>query len=294
MHRGAKLGVVAITTLTLLAPAAVSAQDARGTPVYGSVSLREGFTPDPHEINVTPGGGIDASSIKGMSCTGNIGANPDYVVRYSGGSNLYIRSNSSDDTSLVVRSSQGQWYCDDDTNGLNPEVSIPNAAAGNYSIWVGDVSGDATSAVLQISEIAEAQVSSDDMPDMSARATYGEVILRSGFTPDPHEVEMIAGGPISASNLSSRCMGMISSSPDYEVTYRDAGSYPLSFEFVSDGDTTLVINAPDGEWYCDDDSGGNLDPRVYFRDAREGVYDIWVGSVSGNMHEGKLTISEIH
>jgi S1-C subfamily serine protease len=37
------------------------------------------------------------------------------------------------------------------------------------------------------------------------------------------------------------------------------------------------VNTPNGEWICDDDSGGNFDPLVQFDDPQSGVYDIWVG-----------------
>ena len=293
MKKMAKIGMAAMGTMLVLAPGVSLAQDWRGTPVFGSVSLQEGFTPDPHEIQLSAGGPVDASRITGVSCAGMIGQNPDYQVRYSGGSNLYVRSNSDGDTSLVVRSQQGQWYCDDDTNGLNPEVVIPNAGRGTYSIWVGSVGSGNPSATLSISELSENYGSGGGSVDMAAAATFGEIILRSGFTPDPHNVQITAGGTISASNVANHCSGYIASNPDYEVTYRDAGSFPLNFKFRSSGDTTLVINAPDGSWYCDDDSGGNFNPLVKFPDAMEGVYDIWVGTISDDPVHGTLSISEV-
>ena len=38
------------------------------------------------------------------------------------------------------------------------------------------------------------------------------------------------------------------------LNYR-AGSYPLIISVASRSDTTLVVNGPDGSWYCDDDGG---------------------------------------
>lgn len=284
----------ALAVCLALAPVATAqAQDWRGTPVYGSVRLSAGFTPDPHEVNVTAGGSIDATNIRDAECVGMIGRNPDYVVNYSADDlSLYIRAESDGDTSLVVRDPRGFWNCDDDTNGLDPEVRFTSPRSGNYHIWVGTLADEPISATLSISELSGGTSGGRSLVDMSATATYGEVILRSGFTPDPHTVEIVSGGSIDASDVSSECRGMISSSPDYEVTYRDAGSFPLTFSFVSRGDTTLVINAPDGSWYCDDDSGGKQNPRVHFRDAMDGVYDIWVGNFGGSA-SGELRISEI-
>lgn len=295
MFRRATLGLVGASALLSLAPAVAQAQDWRGTPVYGSVRLSAGFTPDPHEISLTAGGPVDAGRINGANCTGQIGTNPDYVLNYSADDmGLYIRASSNGDTSLAVRDPQGRWHCNDDTNGLDPEVGFGDPMSGRYAIWVGAVGETTANATLQISEISHNSGSSyGGEVDMGATANFGEVILRSGFTPDPHQIEMTAGGSIDASDLSSRCMGMISSAPDYEITYRDAGNYPLAVTFRSSADTTLVINAPDGQWYCDDDSAGKFNPRVSFADAMDGVYDIWVGTISGEMAGGVLSISEI-
>ena len=130
----------------------------------------------------------------------------------------------------------------------------------------------ATAAVLMVAPVAQAQ-------DTSAQATYGSVRLSSGFAPDPHVVSLTAGGSIDASNLGSPCRGSIARAPDYEVTYT-AGSLPLYITSTSSSDTTLVVNAPDGRWYCDDDTNGN-NPLVTFNNPRSGTYDIWVGTYGG-------------
>ncbi|MHC3126829.1 hypothetical protein OB03_05735 [Brevundimonas sp. GN22] len=270
------------------------AQDWRGTPVYGTARLSAGFTPDPHTVDLTAGGPIDASRVNASDCVGNIGGNPDYVVNYSADDMpLYIRASSDSDVSLVVRDPRGNWQCNDDTNSFDPEVSYGSPRSGSYAIWVGAVGENTVSARLEISEISGESAGSSDGVDTSAEATFGEVILRSGFTPDPAVVDITAGGTIRASNLDSSCAGVIASAPDYEVTYRDGGNFPLTFTFRAKGDTTLVINAPDGSWYCDDDSGGGNNPRVVFRDAMDGVYDIWVGTFGDDPIPGKLSISEV-
>lgn len=111
-------------------------------------------------------------------------------------------------------------------------------------------------------------------------ANYGEISLSAGFTPDPYRVELHAGGGASANHLPGSCLGNISEAPDFEVTY-DAGSLPLVFRTLSRADTTLVINGPDGRWYCDDDSYGDGDAQVRFNRPQSGTYDIWVGTISG-------------
>ena len=113
--------------------------------------------------------------------------------------------------------------------------------------------------------------------DVTARALSGTVSLSSGFTPDPHRVELIAGGPNSVARLGSGCVGYVSQSPDFELRYT-AGSFPLAFRTVAETDTTLVINGPDGRWYCNDDGFAEGDAEVLFNSPASGTNHVWEGS----------------
>lgn len=119
--------------------------------------------------------------------------------------------------------------------------------------------------------------------------TYGTARLAAGFQPDPHTVELQAGGDIDARGLGEGCAGLVADAPDYDLQY-EAGSYPLGMYVRSSADTTLVVNAPDGTWHCADDSV-ELDPVIVFDPPQSGLYDIWVGSFSG-FPEATLTITE--
>jgi len=122
-------------------------------------------------------------------------------------------------------------------------------------------------------------------------ATFGEVSLSAGFTPDPYRVSMTAGGSINGARLPGSCMGNISDAPDFEVTY-DAGGLPLVFRTLSSADTTLIINGPDGRWYCDDDSYGDGDAMVRFSRPQSGTYDIWVGVLGDSTASATLEVTE--
>lgn len=123
---------------------------------------------------------------------------------------------------------------------------------------------------------------------------YGTLNLSAGFQPDPRTVNVQAGGSINAQTLNSRCMGFIDERPDVRVNYQ-AGQYPLMFSGDSSADTTLVINGPDGSWYCDDDSGNNgLNPLIRFNNPQSGQYDIWIGTYSsGSTQAAQLFVSEV-
>jgi hypothetical protein len=122
-------------------------------------------------------------------------------------------------------------------------------------------------------------------------ANYGEISLRSGFTPDPYRVQVTAGGSVNGGALPGSCTGMISEAPDFEVSY-SADSLPLVFRTLSSSDTTLIINGPDGSWSCDDDSYGDGDAEVRFNRPQSGTYDVWIGTFGGGTSSATLLITE--
>jgi hypothetical protein len=130
--------------------------------------------------------------------------------------------------------------------------------------------------------------------DVNAVPNYGEVRLVSGFTPDPHVVSLVSGGNLNALNAGNGCRGFVTASPDVRLTYQ-AGSLPLIVSVASSSDTTLVVNAPDGTFHCDDDGGVNgLNPSIRFNRPLSGRYEIWVGSYrAGSNASARLHISEV-
>ena len=129
----------------------------------------------------------------------------------------------------------------------------------------------------------------------SLNPTYGTVNLTAGYTPDPYVVNVQSGGSQNAQNLSSSCRGFIANAPDVRVNY-SAGSFPLIFSVASSADTTLVVNAPDGSWYCDDDGGNNgLNPAIRFGSPMSGQYDVWIGTYgNASLQPAQLHVSELY
>ncbi|HEY6510125.1 MAG TPA: hypothetical protein VIY56_19015 [Vicinamibacterales bacterium] len=131
--------------------------------------------------------------------------------------------------------------------------------------------------------------------DVSATPTFGSVSLSSGFTPDPHVVDIRAGGALNAANTLSSCVGYVASEPDFSLTYEQE-RYTLSIFAVAATDTTLLVNDPAGTWHCNDDTDDldNLNPGLHFSSPQSGRYDIWVGNFAAgnNFVNAKLVISE--
>lgn len=130
--------------------------------------------------------------------------------------------------------------------------------------------------------------------DFNARPNYGTVNLRTGFTPDPALVSVQSGGNLDASRIAANCAGFITAAPDVRLVYT-AGSLPLILSVASRGDTTLIVNGPDGRWYCDDDGGVNgANPSLRFSHPASGRYEIWVGTYGhSGLQDAQLNISEL-
>ncbi|MGD9739072.1 MAG: hypothetical protein AB7U48_06710, partial [Bauldia sp.] len=289
------------------------------TPTVGEVTLDNGFLPDPHEVAVTAGGQISVSTALENDCRGYATAAPTYRLSYAAGSYplaIYVQSDA--DTTLIISGPDGEWICDDDAGeGLNPAIYLEAPTSGQYDIWVGTYNTDTAEATLYISETVNPIETFEPMPsvpppspgptpttgtlDPALDPNFGEVTLTAGFSPDPHIVELTPGGDIAATEAVPRldgedplCRGYVTEAPDYRLQYT-AGAWPLIISVLSETDTTLVINGPDGTWYCDDDSGDGLNPLVEFDAPAAGQYDIWVGTYSQGAAVGAATlrISEI-
>ncbi len=117
--------------------------------------------------------------------------------------------------------------------------------------------------------------------DFSLTPRFGTGSLSGGFTPDPNVISVLAGGSFDADDADSSCNGYITDEPTYRLNF-SPGSLGLGIYVNAEYDTTLLINNPNGDWYCNDDHSdlNNLNSGYYFSDPASGQYDIWVGTYS--------------
>ncbi len=128
-------------------------------------------------------------------------------------------------------------------------------------------------------------------PNPSLSPNYGSTSLQSGLT---HTVQVQAGGAYMASSVRSDCTGYVSAAPDFVVNYTTfAGILPLIVSASSNSDTTILVSDPNGNWYCDDDGGNGLNPRLQINNPVNGRYAIWVGyfASSGTVPPATLRIN---
>jgi hypothetical protein len=113
--------------------------------------------------------------------------------------------------------------------------------------------------------------------------SFGTFAVKMGFQPDPMSIRVTAGGRKDASRIpAADCAGQVSEAPDVRIDYDTDGSLPLVFVALSRDDITLVVNGPDGTWYCNDDvTEGETDAAIAFPRPESGRYDVWIGTYDG-------------
>lgn len=290
-----------VVLAALLAPGALVAQLTPGNGSnFGSASLSPGFTPDPHRVAIVSGGAMDVSGLNlGADCVGYATTRPDYTIDLTGSTErlrFYVEGDG--DTGLIIAGPGKRFRCDDDSSGLNPMVTFVDAAAGRYDVWVSSYSSDENiSSTLFVTELGHepGASASGSLAVGGTSSNFGRTSLSAGFMPDPYDVPVTSGGAlaVAAMGLGTGCVGYATRTPDYILDY-SAGSSMLRFFVEGEGDTALIINAPDGSWHCDDDSFGTIDPTVSFDSPRSGQYDVWVASYSsGTNISGRLKITEL-
>ena len=260
---------------------------------YGSIELDGGFLPDPVIRDVSAGGNTDASRISG--CSGYISNAPDLELNYSNPAlELSFFVESASDATLLINGPAGNWYCNDDfstTSDTNPGIVFEDPAPGIYDIWVGtysseDIYNKARVIITELDAPWDDYTGLNSVPDNGVELdplleAFNSESLSGNFSPDPYIINVLAGGLNYVGDITD-CTGYVSSAPNFELSFINPSNYSLSF-FVDGGiDTTLVINGPDGQWYCDDDfeTAGGFNPGVVFDSPQSGVYDVWIGKYS--------------
>jgi hypothetical protein len=256
---------------------------------FGQVTIRPGFTPDPHVVQGTSGG-QQAASQRDRRCAGWISGMPDHIVRLEGEFNhLRIMAAAAADTTLVVQTPSGTYLCDDDSDGRNPMVQ-GRFQGGQYLVWVGSYQQGVNSQYrLGFSELRRIRPSSlgTTMTTVTTQPTtgvtvntggsnFGTVTLSPGFTPDPAVHRGVSGGALNANNMGGMCRGWISQQPDH-IMVTQGNFQTLRIMARSQQDTTLVIADQSGRVWCDDDGGEGSNPMIVSALPR-GTYRVWVGS----------------
>ncbi len=304
--------VVVLLLLVFAGSAAAQDQplDPNATPDHGIAAGGVGFQPDPFRVDQVAGGGaINAQQRNlGDDCVGLVNVQPTFrfkaLTAFDRLRFIFVSEAVAWDASLIVRAPDGNYYCNNDSYGLNnPTVEIDAAAPGDYNVWVGALT-DRAIGNLYLTTRSDVVPGSTGLivprptPDVTPAPTatpipatalnptlppiYGAERLEAGFLPDPYYRVVSAGGALNVTNSVSGdgCYGFASGAPDFRVDW-SGDSTRLRFLFApldDDLDAALIVQSPGG-WGCNRDfAPGYSRPQVEFINPAMGSYNVWVSS----------------
>lgn len=158
------------------------------------------------------------------------------------------------------------------TSAPGDEEENPQATATPIAAEEGDAPAEAGEA----GEGAEAGGAAAGVPSTQA---YLTVDLGGGFALDPFFVSVNGGGPVDASTFDDACMGWVSERPVVQLNWSGTAAFAEAFIY-SDHNPSLVIEAPDGSFICNDNTNDMLlDPTIEVANPVTGTYNIWIGNI---------------
>lgn len=228
-------------------------------------------------------GGPDAAYDLAPGCAGNIDASAaDLFLEVPEGTEmLSLYATAQGDLTLLVVDPEGALQCNDDAWDLHPALIMDHPPAGTYRVWVGNWS-EGTLPATFFAVAGEPDWASALPEDVGGGTGEflgepGEWVVASQEMLDGSVTSwsVTAGGPDSASSFDDRCYGNLDAENPQLVLELDWSVSELSLYAMSDSDTALAVQAPDGSWHCNDDSFG-LDPAVTLYDVGPGEISVWV------------------
>jgi hypothetical protein len=263
----------------------VTAVPIAGAAAPEHLSLVGGFFPDPQQVAAEVRGSEPASALV-RGCPGFVADSPALEVTLDDPSTpLRFAASGDAVAALIVVSPDGIHHCGGADDAGLAWVRLAREAPGSYLVWPA-VDDTVTTATLSL------QVSEFDFGEPSfggeGFASAEQLVLDAPPAAGSHEfsgddgllILLTVSGGVSAGDAAPGCSGQIDPErPDVVVTL-PAYETQLVLRVTSDADTTLIVVAPTGELFCDDDSVGH-DPVVIVTDAIAGDYAVWVGIFAG-------------
>ena len=247
------------------------------------VALEPTFLPDPIAMSYVSGGTVNAARRYGKGCRGFISHTPDHTVELLTPFDFFRLHVQSDyDTTLIVRQESSDFLlCNDDSEGINPEIRAENWKPGRYSVYIGSYDKNIQAPyTLYLTEYksnrSEFAVSEAALPFVS---------LGADFKPDPYILQHRAGGPeIGSDRFSDLCRGYVNGEPNHVLELTQALPQ-LRLSVTSVDDTSIIVfDRKNNKLHCNDDTNG-INPEVVIPNAPASIFEVFVG----NFQEGQQT-----
>lgn len=317
----AAIVVFSLAIATTAGSAATAAQQAPAT-AFITINPEAGFPLDPFIVSLQAGGPVDAGTIA-KECKGFVTKNPTVSVDYRGKADiLKVFFYSDGDPVLIVQTPDGKVLCNDNTNAalLDPTVTLTKPAQGRYNVWLGSAlardlipgflvftsKGEVSAGDLALQSLVRRPARPGVLPLSNRLTTAATRVAEAQAAVKPAEKLTPGGGPLTAQVSATGdlpapematggvyCGGLITVAPSYAFEWSGQAK-ALGVMFEGDGDATLIVRTPGGQFVCGDDAAGsaNLNPLVSVKDPAAGTYLVWVGRVDpAKPLSGKLTVA---
>jgi hypothetical protein len=148
------------------------------------ISFGSGTIPDPVIVQGVAGGPVSASVLD-PTCYGHVQVAPSHVLTVTSvvpQGRIMAFSTRGSDLTLMVRLPSGTYLCNDDSDGLNPQIETL-LYPGDYQIFVGTY-GTSAGEPYELGVSANPSVTSSTLhyPPPFVAATIGSVLLAGGAT----------------------------------------------------------------------------------------------------------------
>lgn len=204
----------------------------------------------------------------------------DAVLTLDQASNQFsIFALSDRDLTMAVVLPDGSVICNDDAYQLNPGVTIDQAQAGDYQIFVGAYSPGGTGS-FDLFASAGSPAFSNAIVDLNAIPRAGSGVFDPSAAGQGQllvNAQITANDPMEILPIGAYCPGFTDvSAPDFVMTL-DATQPMISLYARSQTDLVMAVRMPDGGWSCNDDIF-ELNPGVTIEAAQPGDYLIYLGA----------------
>lgn len=150
-----------------------------------NLQIQSGFQSQNAQVQAVGEHDVAASAtLRARGCQGYVTSDPSLSIVYNdqgGGGALVIRAESPTDLVLLIGTSTGAWFCNNDAVGTNPEITLP-PGSGSYSVWVGTAQQGSASANVVIREVAASRPTAASGPCGSPDARIPASVSASDWT----------------------------------------------------------------------------------------------------------------
>lgn len=126
--------------------------------------------------------------------------------------------------------------------------------------------------------------------DPDARPSVALVDLGDLAPNETRSLPASVSGHVSSSAFGEGCRGTFERAPTFRIRVREASMVTLATKNGESDDRTMALRARDGTWYCDDDSGGAMNPQLRLA-LGPGEYPVWVGIYSDDTMSTSFTFT---